>query len=271
MTDSTSARLPRPFYDRPWPASLQPHARALWQWHLALRERAAAGTDVSFEEAAEQVEQGAPVTLLPETVWQPAYAACREHRLAFALLAEQVRAAAMLAVPVRFDTAAAVRAFVTAWAAPHARLLAGLADAGRTWQLAWIDALAAGFFWVGRIVSLPEELERDWLFFPMAELEQEGVTIEQLRRGAVDEAVRRLLWKQSVRARDALARGSDLVRDLPRPYAGALKRYWFGALEVLREVERRDYDVWTRPITLSAFTRLQIQYQSRFGRTTFRA
>ena len=146
-----------------------------------------------------------------------------------------------------------------------------LAGAAGSWQLPLVDELCSGFFWVGRLAYLPHDLARDRLYFPLDELASDGVDVERLRAGHVDEGVRRLFWRQTVRAQNGLAGGEPLVQDLPRRFAGALKRYWFGSLEVLNEIRRRDYDVWSRPVALSFRNRLQIQYQSRFGRTTFRS
>jgi phytoene synthase len=42
------------------------------------------------------------------------------------------------------------------------------------------------------------------------------------------------------------------------------------ALEVLNEVERRDFDLWSTPLSVSPFRRIQARLLARFGRTTFR-
>jgi phytoene synthase len=134
-----------------------------------------------------------------------------------------------------------------------------------------VDELASAFFWVGRLMTLKDDLARDWLFFPLSDLRLAEVSVEDLRSGEITEGVRRLLWKQTIRAKDAFAQSEQLVIDLPRPYASAVKRWWIGGLEILNEIVRRDYDVWTEPVSLSTFYRLQVRLQARFGRTTFRS
>lgn len=274
--DAGAQALPRPFYDDPWPAALRPDVHALWQWHHALRTPDAPaldGADLTafFEVERAAVEAGAPVRVVPEAVRAEAYRACRAHRLPLALLAEQVTAARHFTGPVRFANSPEVNAFIQAWIGPHARLLAHMADAAHSWQVPMVNELAAAFFWVRCLVMLPRDLARDWLFIPEDDLATYGVSVAQLREGRRDEALRRLLWKQAIRARDAFAQGEKLVLELPRRYANGLKRYWLGGLEVLHEVERRDYDLWSKPVTLSAFYRLQVRFQARFGRTTFRS
>lgn len=280
---SPARTLPLPFYDRPWPAALRPAARALWQWHLALWDAALwdaalwdgavpPGADRSafLEAEAARVAAGETGSAVPGDVWRAALEACRAQDLPRELLAEQLRAAAVLGGPVRFATQAELAAFADAFAGSHARLLARLAGVAGSWQLPQAGDLGAAFFLVGRLAVLPADLARDRLFIPEADLEQAGVSLEQLRQGRVDEGVRRLLWKQGVRAQQLLARGEPLAADLPRRYRGALKRAWFGSIEVLAAIRRRGYDVWSAPVALTPLRRLQVHYQARFGRTTFR-
>lgn len=273
-TVSGAHSLPLPFYDDPWTGQAREAARALWRWHLSLwaaAHAAAAHPHAAgdWTEAAERVAAGEPDGVVPLEVYGAARAVCERRNMPVALLAGQVRAAAGLTGPVRFETAAALRDFAAAFAGAHGRLLGRLAGAAGAWQQPWIEELATGFFLVGRLLRLPSELERDWLFIPLEDLDRAGVSLEALRTGAHSEAVRRLLWKQVVRARDAFAQGRPLLDELEPRYARTLKRYWLGALEVLSEVERRGYDLWQAPPTLSRFRRLQVLMQARFGRSIF--
>ncbi len=264
--------LPRPFYGRPWPRRLRDDARALWDWHAALARAdvpALDGRDLTafFEAERESAEAGEPLRSMPEETARRAYRACADHELPHELLVVQILPARRLKEPpLRFATAAELDGFIRNWATPLATLLARLAGAGHSWQERSLHELTRGFFLTGRLVRLPQDLAHDRLFIPETDLEQTGVAVEQLRRGEVDEHLRRLFWKQAVRIRDALAQGQALTGELPRRYASALKRYWLGALDVLDEIERRDYDLWSRPIRLSGFRRLQVRLQAFFGR-----
>ena len=82
--------------------------------------------------------------------------------------------------------------------------------------------------------------------------------------------MRKVLWRQLVRARDALGQGQSYIRDLERPYRGRSKRVWLGALEVLRTIERREYDVWSKPIHLSGVRRAQLGIYALIGKLAFR-
>lgn len=270
------SELPRPFYDD-WSRRLKASGQALWAWHVDLLEvqpiiqngMRDAPAEV-FEADRQRVLAGEPVRLLREPVWRAAYRACEEHGLPRPLLADQIGGAKELLGSIRFEDASALEQFVRCWAVAHTRLLAGLLDVAHTWQLQHVDELARGFFFVGRLMTLAEDLEQDQLFIPLCDLEQTGVRVEQLRAGDVDESMRRLLWKQLIRARDALGQGRPLIRDLSFRYRFVLKRWWHGALEVLNEIERRDFDVWSEPLDLSLFRRTQVNLQALFGKAAGR-
>lgn len=264
--------LPTPFYDDPWKPAEREAAQALWAWHTALwqADPPDGQMDSFFRDEAREAEAARPLRSIPEPACSAAYRACTHHQLPLELLAAQVRARRLLSPPVRFDAFAGLRALIHRWAVPHARLLARLAGADRNWQRPHIEALAEAFFLVRTLTELPADLAEGRLFIPVQDCARAGVTDDQLRRGRVDERVKKLLWKQSVRARDAFAQSLPLADDLERRYKGAFKRWWLGGLEALNEVERRGFDVWTSPVTLKPRHRLLVRFQARFGRTTFR-
>jgi phytoene synthase len=276
MPSDPTADLPRPFYDQ-WSRSRRPAAHALWRWHSALSDPQPLGTngtetaqEAFFDEERTRAEAGEPMRVLREPVWAEAYEACAAHDLDRSLLAAQVEAARRLCGETRFETSAALKRFVGLWAVPHGRLLAGLAGVNLSVQLNYVDELARGFFHLAHLLRLPLDLEEGRLFVPLETLRQRDVTVGQLRRGEVDEAVQGLLWKESVRVRDALAQGRPLISVLSLRHRFALKRFWVGALELLNELERRDYDLWTHPPELSLFRRVQVYLQTLLGRSVSR-
>ena len=225
-----------------------------------------------FEEEAERVLARDPgLRIVPEGIAKAALASCEAAGLPHALLAEQVRASQVFVGSVRFPDGRAVNTFIEGWACPHARLLACLAGISGSWQYPYVDELARGFFWTGRLMTLKRDLAQDRLFVPEADLAQHGVPVEQLEEGRVDEPMKRLLWKQTIRAKQAFALAEPLVQEISRRQAHTLKRWWMGALEVLHEIRRREYDLWKAPITLSVRHRVQVRFQARFGRTSFRS
>jgi phytoene synthase len=268
MGDDHTTDLPRPFYDD-WSRRRRPAARALWHWHSALKSPAVPkGEDVKayFDEERARAEAGQPLRGMPEETASAAYEACETHGLTLDWLGAQVEAARLLVGETRFGEANQLETFVRLWAVPHARLLAHLADLTNSVQIGWVDELARGFFHLTHLLRLPADLARGRLFVPLDELRQYDVSVEQLRTGPATEGARRLLWKQSVRVRDALQRGRSLADDLGIRQQYALLKYWHGALALLDELDRRDYDLWSAPIELSRFRRLEVYLLMLFGR-----
>lgn len=268
MREHDDVDWPRPFYDE-WSGHRRSAAQALWHWHSALVEpRIPRGVSrgAFFDEERARANAGDPLRVVDKATWSAAYDACSTHDLDLELLGAQVEAARLLVGPTQFEDAEALETFVRLWALPHARLLAALADVTYSAQIGWVDELARGFFHFARLVSLPDDLARDRLFIPLDELRTADVTVDQLKEGTLDDGVRRILWKKSVRVRDALAQGRALVNDLGFRHRYALKWYWMGILAVLQELERRDFDLWSAPIELSLFRRTQVYLQMIFGR-----
>jgi phytoene synthase len=266
----------RPFSGQEWPASEREDAWRLWQWHLSLRRPQAPSDQEGerkafFEREAEKVRQFEPTALISAELTAQVYGILQRRKMPADYLADQVLASAAFAGRARFETASDLNQFVRQWAGSHGRLLAHLADAAYMWQLQYVDDLSRGFFLTGRLLELPQDLAEDRLFIPMAELERHGLTVERLKKGNPDEAIRRLLWRQVILARDALASGRLLSEELPRSLSRSLRKWWFGCLEVLNEIERRKYDVWSRPIEIPAIRRFFVLLQMQFGKAAFRS
>lgn len=268
MGEDSTTDLPRPFYDN-WSRGRRPAAQALWHWHSALVDPTVRGgnsVDEFFDDERARAEAGEPLRMIPEETAVAAYEACETHGLTFDWLGAQVEAARLLVGETYFQDADQLETFVRLWAVPHARLLAHLANVTNSVQIGWVDELARGFFHLAHLIRLPADLQRERLFIPLDELRQYEVSVDELRTGPATEATRRLLWKQSVRVRDALQRGRSLADDLGFRHRYALRRFWHGALAVLDEFDRRDYDLWSGPIELSWFRRLEVYLVMLFGR-----
>lgn len=265
-----SRALPRPFYDDWW-GERRDAAHNLWAFHSALTEpRQPAGKEEEnfFKEERAAAEAGEALRAVPEGVWTAAYQSCTDFDLDRGLLGAQVEAACTFATPIRFETSTGLDTFVRLWAVPHGRLLAQLAGHRSSMRRRWVDELSRGFFYLSRLLTLPEDVRADRLFIPEEELRWADVTKGQLREGTVTESIRRLLWKQSVRVRDALAQGQPLLSSLSLRRRYVLKKYWMGALALLNELERRDFDLWSRPLALPWWRRMEVYLQTVFGRTS---
>lgn len=264
MPDRSYARP----YETGWSSSTRPAAQAFWDWHDALAE-AAVPPGPRLEEAYERAQTGEPLRLVPDSMSTAAYDACAAHGLKRDYLAMQVRALPQHQPPVRFETGADLERFLDRWIVPHGRLLAGLVPGMNQLKRA-TDHLSRGFFYVDTVLHLPAHMDADRLYLPQDDLAQVGLSMWDLQTESTTEPVRKVLWKQMIRARDALARGHAALNRLTWRAKWRLKFWWIRTLELLNEVERRDFDVWSAPITLNRWRTAQVYLQTYIGRATAR-
>jgi phytoene synthase len=260
----------RPFLESPWKGEHREIVELLWAWRRQLLEvDAPAVADdplVFFQDEAARVRRGEAPRFVEERVSHRLFEYVKAYNLPLDWLARQTEAAHFCYRPVRLADVGALTSFLGEWVSPHGYLLARLAGAAHSWQLRLIDELATAYFLVDHIVHLPADLKRDRFFIPFSELEQAGATLDQVKQGELTAGVRRLLWKQAIRIRDAFAQGQPLVNELPRSYRRPFKRYWLTGLELIDEVERRKYDLWSSPIALSGRQRFQVEVLSIIGK-----
>ncbi len=230
-----------PFGPEAWPARQRPAAAALWQLHLALHASASANV---VEEARNT---------------------CRRGGLPLDLVSEQISAASRLAPPARFETSQDLVDFCRYFVGCHARLLGHLAGQTGSWQERPTQELATALFLTSRLFQLQEDLDLDRVFVPASDLEQAGTPVEDLKRRRMDDAVRRLIWKETVLIRNAYAYGRELGGELSGWARREFRRSWLGGLYLVSAVERRDYDVWSAAPALSLPRRVQLWLQASLG------
>jgi phytoene synthase len=104
-----------------------------------------------------------------------------------------------------------------------------------------------------------EDLARGRLYLPLEELEAFGVTEAELREGRVTPQFRSLMRAQIARARALYAQAAAGVPFLKGPANRALVRL-MGAIygEILRDIERRDYDVFFKRARVPARRKLAL-------------
>lgn len=112
-------------------------------------------------------------------------------------------------------------------------------DCGRAFQLTNI------------LRDLGEDAKMGRIYLPREDLERFHYTPEDLRSGVRDERFRDLMMFEVIRARDFYRRSLVLHQQLEspgRPILSAMLQIYGG---LLQEIERRDYDVFSRRINLS--------------------
>jgi len=114
------------------------------------------------------------------------------------------------------------------------------------------------------------ESSGDVLLFSKQELDHAQLSTEDFLSNQINEKKRRLIWKRTVFIRQLLADSVFVAADLKRKPRRAFKSWWFTQLEYTKSIEKRKYDIWNTRVHLDFVSRVQVGFQSRFGRTTFR-
>jgi phytoene synthase len=128
----------------------------------------------------------------------------------------------------------------------------GRADPGVRWDVLESHAIDLGkaFQLTNFIRDVAEDLRRGRVYLPEESLRQFGVDRDRLARGRVDESIRNLLAWEIERARGLYARaapGIELVHPTSRDCLRTAYRLYAGILD---EIERVDYDVFTRRVSV---------------------
>ncbi len=260
-----------PFKNAPWSADQKKSFAHITEWDRALKslvieEGGAEAIRVRFEKEADNITKGVYGGLLPENLCRQVLGDAEAIGLPKALYVSMVRSAHHYYSPIRFDTGADLKQFLQESVIPRGTLIAKLADVGHTWQLKQVSDLTTAFFLVNKLLNLKNELARDRLYIPLADLEQAGLSVNDLREGGDSPQMQKMLWKQIIRVRDAFAQGQPLVKEVPRKFRRSFKKNWLTGLELIGEIEKRKYDLWSEPITLSGVQKFQIRVLTFIGR-----
>ena len=136
----------------------------------------------------------------------------------------------------------------------------GRASADVRWDRLEPPAVALGtaFQLTNFIRDVAEDLQRGRVYLPQESLDMFGVDRERLRRGRVDESIRNLLAWEIERAR-GLYRDGDAGIELVHPSSrDCLRTARVLYSEILDEIERRDYDVFSRRVSVPARRRAEL-------------
>ncbi len=265
-----------PFRDTYWNGDAATAAEAFWMWHESLAAPSVPDLDgddlAAFFEAQHQAVVDAAadsITIVPASVAIAAlrYATTGDRR---GWLASQVSAASLATDAAdRFPDRDALRAFIGLRAAPHALLLADVAGLAR-FQHERVRALGEAFFLHGRLFGMHADLAAGRVLLTADESGGRPLAVDEISQSPSPEPVRKAVWRRVVWIRDAFARGMPLAAELDRRLARQLRSSVMLSLELLAQLERRDYDISGIKPGLSRFHQIQARIQARFGRTAWR-
>ncbi len=113
-----------------------------------------------------------------------------------------------------------------------------------------------------QLANFWQDVSRDYvigrIYVPQDELNQFGVAEAQLASPVASESFRKLLHFQVQRTRQMFQEGYALVDELDDSLKTTFSLFVRGGLRILREIEKRDFDVLSKRPTVSKFAKTQI-------------
>lgn len=259
--------VPRPYYTGGFSGTQRNAAQAFWDWYAVTNEAPAGWQQHTTEALRTLVLEERPLPDVPESITRSLYQHADTQGVPLDVFARQLRSAVREGEELRFETYDELERFMHDGVCQLAEALMHLLDMANRFQLPHAHAFARALFLISRLMRLPQDVQRGRLYIPLNALATYDIEEHRLFRGEVNEALRRVLWRLTVRARDELAQAEPLAADLPWRIRGTYKRYWIGGLDILARIERRDFDVWSNPIQVGHIDRLRIRLQSLFSRS----
>ena len=122
-------------------------------------------------------------------------------------------------------------------------------------------ALQLANFW--QDVSI--DLGKDRIYLPQNDLPRFGVTEQDLFSGKVTPNFRNLLRYQTERAWKFFRQGETLSHRLKRPLSWEIRLTWLGGAEILRKIQRQNYDTLSRRPVVTKVDFFRLALQAFFG------
>ena len=124
------------------------------------------------------------------------------------------------------------------------------------------SALQLANFWQ----DVAEDYQRDRIYLPIDAMERFGVSEATIATGQPTTEFRALMKDQVAYARSLFAGGLPLIGMVDRELALDLDLFSRGGLEILRAIEKRDYDVLTARPSISKGTKLALALRAVSGK-----
>lgn len=111
-----------------------------------------------------------------------------------------------------------------------------------------------------------EDYQRDRIYFPNEDMRRFGVTEETIAAGKMTDEFRSLMKYEVDYAMEMMQRGLPLIGMADRELALDLDLFSRGGIEILRAIERQDYDVLTSRPAISKGTKVALALRALSGK-----
>ncbi|HLX11457.1 MAG TPA: squalene/phytoene synthase family protein, partial [Bacteroidota bacterium] len=102
------------------------------------------------------------------------------------------------------------------------------------------------------------DLGKDRLYLPLDDMKEFGYSVDDWKAGIYDERFKHLMKFEIDRTRDLFYQGASLPSLVNKDLEVELKLIWFGGMEILRQTEKSQFDVFRNRPILSGSSKLRI-------------
>jgi squalene synthase HpnC len=199
-----------------------------------------------FRQDLRRIEAGAE----PRIEWfSDLGATIRAHRLPIGAFHDLLSAFSQDVVQTRYPDYDDLRGYCQRSANPIGRLLLALYGAENERNLQWSDAICSSLQLINFLQDVPIDYAKGRIYLPLDEMQQHGVSEQQIAHGQADDAWTALMRFQIERARRLLCSGAPLGRALEGRIGLEMRMIVAGGLRVLEKLERIGGDVFReRPV-----------------------
>lgn len=210
---------------------------------LSNDERIAALTD--FGNKLELIEQGKDVD---DTTFIALADVIKQHQLPISLFHDLLTAFKMDVTKARYANFGEVMEYCRYSANPVGRLLLHLNKATSPQNLGYSDAVCSALQLTNFLQDISQDLEEsDRIYLPQDEMEQYGVSEEDIRNKLTNSASQNLIQFQIQRARKLMQAGAPIGKVLKGRMGLELRMTIMGGSRILYKLNQQHDDVFSRP------------------------
>jgi len=172
----------------------------------------------------------------------------KQHQLPISLFHDLLTAFKMDVTKTRYANFGEVMEYCRHSANPVGRLLLHLNDVATPRNLGYSDAICSALQLTNFLQDISQDLEEsDRIYIPQDEMEQYGVSEEDIRKKVTNQASRNLIQFQIQRARKLIQSGAPLGKVLKGRMGLELRLTIMGGSRILYKLDQQQNDVFSRP------------------------
>lgn len=145
---------------------------------------------------------------------------------------------------------------------PVGYLVLGLAESANTETTAWSDAICSGLQLANFCQDIAIDASKNRVYIPETRLQQFGICEGEVLKGRKSEKLQSLLREWCRYADGFFDRGAPLVHHVPNWLSLDVRLFIAGGRQILKEIERNRYDVWSKRVSIGKWRKLSLVARS---------